>query len=338
MNYMTTPYLEEDYLFQVAPRLRNFKKKSTKLFNFSCPFCGDSKKKKSRARGYIYVKNNGYYYKCHNCGMGTTFSVFLEKLDYELFKDFQMKKFFEKKILHPNIYVPTPEIITKSPDFKKDKNFFDLPKIIDLERSHPARIYIEERLIPIKWQKKLYFAEDFPVFVKKLNLTKEYTLKADSRIVIPSFNQNNELVSVQGRAIEKTNPIRYITIKVLDEPAVFNLNEIKNNYPVFVTEGAFDSMFLPNAVAVNGSDLKAAIKIISDPIFIFDNEKRNKEICKKMMGIINLGHKIVIWPKELNYKDINEMIINNVDPLPIIKGRIYKDLSAQAEFEFWRNL
>jgi len=57
----------------VSPKLSNFKQKTSDLYNFSCPFCGDSIKKKTKARGYIYKKGNGYFYMCHNCSHSTTF-------------------------------------------------------------------------------------------------------------------------------------------------------------------------------------------------------------------------------------------------------------------------
>ena len=59
-------YLEQKYILLLSPQLTLFKKKSNSLFNFRCPYCGDSQKNKSKARGYIFPKGNSYIYKCHN--------------------------------------------------------------------------------------------------------------------------------------------------------------------------------------------------------------------------------------------------------------------------------
>jgi hypothetical protein len=51
-------YLEQKYLLLVSSQLQLFKKKSNNLFNFRCPYCGDSQKSKSKARGYVFQKEN----------------------------------------------------------------------------------------------------------------------------------------------------------------------------------------------------------------------------------------------------------------------------------------
>ena len=37
-------YIEQKYLLLVSPQLSLFKKKSDYLYNFRCPYCGDSQK------------------------------------------------------------------------------------------------------------------------------------------------------------------------------------------------------------------------------------------------------------------------------------------------------
>ena len=69
MNYIDTKYIS-----LISPRLRNFTKKGDYLWNFSCPFCGDSQKNQRKARGFIYRTKNDLFYKCHNCSHGTNLS------------------------------------------------------------------------------------------------------------------------------------------------------------------------------------------------------------------------------------------------------------------------
>ena len=49
------------YISLLSPQLGKFKKKGDYLWNFRCPICGDSTKKKTKARGYFYVKGNDFF-------------------------------------------------------------------------------------------------------------------------------------------------------------------------------------------------------------------------------------------------------------------------------------
>jgi transcription elongation factor Elf1 len=77
----TMDQLELKYINLVGGRLRNFHQKSLSLYNFSCPMCGDSKTKKTRARGYIYEKEGKLLYHCHNCNITMGVSRFIKEID-----------------------------------------------------------------------------------------------------------------------------------------------------------------------------------------------------------------------------------------------------------------
>ena len=82
-----------DYIHSCSHKLRNFKKKKDYLYNFSCPVCGDSKKKRTKARGYLYRVKDMMLYRCHNCGISTTFGKLLEKVDAELYKQYILARY-----------------------------------------------------------------------------------------------------------------------------------------------------------------------------------------------------------------------------------------------------
>ena len=56
-------YVDVKYARLVGSRLDNFKEKKTNLYNFRCPYCGDSQKHKSKARGYFFVKGSDFIFK-----------------------------------------------------------------------------------------------------------------------------------------------------------------------------------------------------------------------------------------------------------------------------------
>jgi hypothetical protein len=55
-------YIDRKFLGFVSSKLEQFKQKQTDLYNFRCPYCGDSKKNKLKARGYVYRKSNDYFW------------------------------------------------------------------------------------------------------------------------------------------------------------------------------------------------------------------------------------------------------------------------------------
>ena len=86
-------YIDVKYVNIISPYLQQFKKKGDFLWNFRCPYCGDSQKSRTKARGFIYRKKNDLFYKCHNCGVGTTLGNLIEHLDSKTHKDYIMERY-----------------------------------------------------------------------------------------------------------------------------------------------------------------------------------------------------------------------------------------------------
>jgi hypothetical protein len=72
---------------------------------------------------------------------------------------------------------------------------------------------------------------------------------------------------------------------------------------------------------------------------VFDNEPRNGIIVSLYESAIKEGFNVVIWPKCCdNIKDINEMIIERLNPIDIITKNTYNSLSAQLQFNKWKRI
>ena len=72
---------------------------------------------------------------------------------------------------------------------------------------------------------------------------------------------------------------------------------------------------------------------------IFDNEPRNKELCKLIKKTIKQGRKVVVWPSSLRHKDINDMIMSGMtkkEVQQIIKNNTFSLAEAQLRFAKWR--
>lgn len=340
-------WVEEKYLSLVSSQLPLFKKVRQGLYQFRCPYCHDSQKNKKKARGYLYLKNNSLFYRCHNCGQGRTFSGFLKDLSPDNFKSFYMEKFkennrsslFFKEETDEKIEDEIEEIVEE----KEDTEYLGAP-ILSLPSTHECIKYLNQRKIPkARWADLFYvdslakLQQTFPTDYDFENLPK------DKRIVFPIRNRRGELVGISARAITKTQ-LRYVILRKKPETMIFNLDKIDIGKPVLALEGAIDSMFLPNSIAVDGSDFMKLAEIVpkDNLIIVVDNENRNKEIVAKMEKICEAGFKMVIWPDWIKKhgKDVNEMIINGLSIEKIIETineNTYSGLKCKLALAKWRN-
>lgn len=334
-------FIDRSFLLQISPKLKKFSQKKEDLYNFRCPFCGDSEKNKLKARGYVYRKKNGYFYMCHNCGISTTFYNLLDKVDSNLLKEYTLERYKNES---GNNNVPQPdfkEFQTETPKFKKK---LDIPSIESLPDGHFAKDYVLSRKIPKESLFELYFAEDFKNFVVGLGIQKDGLKENDPRLVIPFYNENKELICLQGRSLGESK-LRYITVKITeDDYKIFGLDRINKEEMIYVVEGPIDSLFLKNALATADSNLSSIEKLFdrTKVTLVFDNEPRNKDICNTMEKAIENHFNVVIWPDMMEeYKDLNEMILGGFSPdeiQDIISKSTFVNLRAKMEFISWKKV
>jgi hypothetical protein len=77
----------------------------------------------------------------------------------------------------------------------------------------------------------------------------------------------------------------------------------------------------------------------SNVVFVYDNEPRNKDICRIMDKVIEMGYNVAFWPDHIEYKDINDMVIGGLKPADIkliIDNNTYVDLQAKMKMVTWR--
>ena len=328
-------YIDTKYLNIIGPQLLHFKKKGDLLWNFRSPYCGDSQKSRTKARGFVYRKKNDLFYKCHNCGVGTTLGKLIEYVDSKVHKDYILER-YRCGVKSNN---QEPEFKFDVPIFRKKGVLKSLKSISDLSREHPARKIVEERLIPSEFLSDLYLCESFYKFTNTLVPNKFPSLDGDHpRLLIPFRNEKGEVFAYQGRSFGKEQP-KYITIRLDDDTTkIFGLDRIDDTKQVYAVEGPIDSLFLDNCIAVGGADLA---KLENDTVIIFDNEPRNREICKQMDSCIGFGKRIVIWPDSMKHKDINDMIMAGYvkeQIQEIIDDNIFSGASAKLRFSEWKKI
>ncbi len=332
-------FVDIQYAQTLAARLDNFRIRSTNPYkiNFRCPLCGDSQKSRSKARGWLLERDNSFFFYCHNCGESQSFSFFLKNVDPLSYNDYIAEKFIKKD----NPIKPQPVIPEKFafPKTQKNDPLKSLKKVSQLEWDHPIKRYIQKRQIPTNQHYRLYYASKFKTWVNGIIPDKfANTDKDEPRLIIPFLDENKKVFGVSARGFDP-NGIRYITIMFEERPKIFGLDTVNFDKQYFIVEGAIDSFFIQNSVAMAGADanLSALKNIQENAVFVFDAEPRNKEVHKRMEKVIDAGYKICIWPKDLPGKDINEMYLNGLtDVADVISKNIYKGLEAKLKFTEWR--
>ena len=333
-------YVDIKYLNLMSHRLPKFTKKGDYLWNFRCPFCGDSKKSQSKARGYVYRTKNDLFYKCHNCSKGTNLANLILEVEESLYSQYLVERYKEgttangrgKNVENPKFDIPKPIFIDKD-IFSEFKSFRELGQ------HHPAVKILEQRRIPKDRFNDIYLVDKFYSWTNKLIPNKFKSLENDHpRMVIPFRDENKKIFAYQGRAFGKETP-KYITI-VLDQKykKVFGIDRLDSSGSVIICEGPLDSLFLPNCIAVAQADLRLH-QYKDKGTLVPDNEPRNEEIVKNIERAIDDGYKVVIWPSHIREKDINDMILSGLtsnEIIKIIKHNTFSGLTAKTKLTNWR--
>ena len=331
-------YLDDKYLGLISPRLEKFRKIRGGVYNFRCPYCGDSQRHKNKARGYIYKNKADYNFKCHNCGVTRSFTYFLKDRDPPLYDEYVMER-YKEGLTGKGTVTPEPNFTFVKPKFRKKDICDELAKISELNTSHRAKKYLINRGINEDTLSKFYYCPDFKRWTNKHKKIYDTTDNDDDRIIIPLRNSKGELFGYQGRSLDPTSKMRYITV-MLDEnaPKIYGLEKINTQKPIYILEGPFDSLFVENSVAMCGSDVDIRTFGWSSYIWVYDNEPRNREIVNRLERSINRGDQVVIWPSNIKEKDVNEMILAKHNICDIIKTNTFSELKAKLQLNLWKKV
>lgn len=221
--------------------------------------------------------------------------------------------------------------------------FSKLPKISSLKPNHPAKRLIVSRQIPTNFHQKLFYCRNFKEMTNTLIPNKfEDVSKDEGRIVIPIY-KNGKLVGYQGRAVGKSE-VRYITIVLNEEeaPMVYGYDDVEWNAKHYIFEGVFDSIFIPNSIAVCGSGLLAAAQRLNKPkqfsILVFDNEPRNVANVNSMRKAVAEGHRICIFPDTFHAKDVNEYVLSVVGQHDYVQTERVRQLGYEIKMMMDQNI
>lgn len=311
-------YLDLKYTRLVSGYLPRWKEVGRSLSRFRCPFCGDSKKSETAARGYFFEVEDKALFKCHNCGASMGLLRFLSEIAPGLAADYRLEKFESDRRVRSGgfnkVEDETKFATSAQQRLRRTKTVLDVcQRILQLPEDHKARVYLDGRMIPESAQAKLFYVENVQDLAKRIPGYGDRKIRAMDAIVIPFFDEDGSLMYLQCRFFE--GDFRYMTFEVEEDgKKLWGLDRVDWTKPVYVCEGPFDAMFLDNCIAVAGASIMSEIKYIreratNELVLIFDKDYRtNYEVYNMLKTAVDAGHKVVLYDSSFVAKDLNAQI------------------------------
>lgn len=343
-------WLEEKYIGIAGSQLTRFRRQSRNIYNFRCPFCGDSQRRANIGRGFFFLYKGQYFFKCHNCNIGLSLRGFLKRINESLYREFQLDLLRQDRpVTTPPSSLAITEQVPHAQEtamfgFKRiPKSTLSLPSIASLPAHHLAVTYCRERQLPRAAWSHLYFTDTWTTWLTELGWS--YSMPEDHapRLILPWFDRAGTLLGAQARRLDVTGKAaRYVTLKRNDDaPKIYGWDRLDVQRPIYVVEGPIDSWFLPNCVAAMGSDLLHLHQhYLSNyrAVYVWDNEPRNLDVSRHLHRAIAQGLHVVIWPITILHKDLNDMAKAGLNVPELVARHTYQGLRAELEFIRWKKL
>lgn len=330
-------------------QLEQFKTINNNPYNarFRCPYCGDSKTNKLKTRGYLFEKSGTVLFKCHNCSEPSkNIGHFLKDHNVSLYNEYRLESLKDSRDMKPIVEDDSDKFKSDMSVFSKKRiDKFDkiksLKKVSSLPDTHPAKKYIIDRKIPSDKHYLIYYTDQYYHWINTIIPDKFSSdqLKSDKpRIVFPFINEEGYVFGAQGRLLGDGEP-RYITIIWDDRfDKIYGMERIDETKRILAVEGPIDSLFLKNCVAFAGSS--GTLCSPNNTTIIMDNEPRNAEIVSAIDKYITDGFSVCIWPDNIPFKDVNDMVLKGGMEIStiesIIQDNTYSGLSAKMRLVNWK--
>ena len=270
------------------------------------------------------------------------FGSFLKQLDGYQYNQYVMERYNEGLPFNKPHQKIEDKFKMVEPVFeKKEETLLDklLDRVDTLPEDHEVVKFCLGRKIPREMFKRLYFIDNIKNIVQLSDKYKDKITTEEPRLVIPFYNNIGQLSGVTCRGL-RGESLRYLVIKIKEEDQlIFGMNEVDKTKTIYVTEGPLDSLFLPNAIAVGGTSFgkMETLDLPKDKlVMIVDNQPRNKDVCRVLDKIIDRHYNVVIWPQNIEEKDINEMVESGIDAKKVIAKNVFSGLEAKMKFTEWK--
>lgn len=302
------------YAHIVGMKLLRFRQKGQALFNFRCPFCGDSREDPTKARGYLYRREDRLQFRCHNCNHGTSMGGLIKQAAPEDYRSYRMELFRGNSSSESFFDSFLLEQKEKRASLQSTSMFHDLHKAIDVKMS---RDYLRSRSLPSKVIEQCYHVGDSKVLMDRYSDVPLPDCFAAPGIVFPLIAADSVEFGFQIRffdvvvAPNSKKQWRYLTKMVNDGyTKAWGLDRVDRSKRIHVAEGIFDAALMPNPIAALDGDLRSVASKLKlsrdDTVLLFDNQPRNLQVMRAMRAAIEDGWPVAFFRPEFNAKDLSE--------------------------------
>ena len=209
--------------------------------SFNCPVCDDGRNKHNLEVNYI-----DNVYKCWSCGDSEGTHGALGKI-FDKYGNKKQKKLYQ---------VFKPETVIKR---EKKKKTLKLPNGYTLFKDSSTVYPVRKQAINYLHNRGItdYMIEKYQI---------GFCDKGDhaGRIVIPSYNSNGELNYYIARSWNPMSRAKYKNPEAEKDKIIFWESLIDWNKDIFLVEGAFDGLFLDNAIPMLGKHMS---ELLFDTIY-----------------------------------------------------------------------
>jgi len=311
--------LPQEYIVQKFYQYAGYPKykKASNTYEAGCAICREGSSWLKKRRCYYLVDNN--IICCHNCGWFSKPLKWIQEVS---------NLTYEEIVKEARTYdiLPT-DISTDKAETESYKTTHKLPlDCINLFDEHQVAYHkdntIVQKAIEIIDRRKLNVAINRPKSLW-LSLTDRVH---KNRLIIPFYNERDEIVFYQSRTILDQPSIKlpkYLS-KLNGEKSLFNLNNIDPELDyIFIFEGPIDAFFIKNGTAVAGiqensnnmfSSLQQALinnYKLAKIIWVLDSQWLDNASRVKTKRLIDMNETVFIWPEKVGklYKDFNDACI-----------------------------
>jgi len=252
--------------------------------SFDCPVCSYDIKNLERGDGKGNLEVNYKYgvYKCWVCAETHETHGSIYKLIKKYGTPKQLKKY---ELLRPDDTEDSTKRVYKQVRLPKEfVAFKDASMGLKLTPQYRQAIaYIKKRNIT-------------DLMLQIYNIGFCYTGLYENRIIIPSYDEEKRLNYFVARSYLSKTKLKYKNPEAQKEIIIFNEHLINWDETIYIVEGAFDSIFIPNAIPMLGKFMSEhlfkklyenakKIVIVLDPDAWNDAERLYHRInCGKLMG------------------------------------------------------
>lgn len=304
--------------------------------NCRCRFCGDSKISLSKARfNLTFYNSEKIIYHCFNCEVSGSFT----KL-YALVKNITLDQ--AKIELGLNSFSSVRDMVNGKAKVEEEAvpgfhNYILVDCIPEENKEEGGIIGIYKKAL-LDFKKSRHIPENIRLYVA-------YKGKYAKRIIIPVFDEDDNIIYFQGRALSPKADRKYLNPVAEKSIIIPNLRSLES--PVIITEGLLDSLMLGvHGTCCFGAHISEEfIERIKDKklIVALDNDEAGYRSLRDFLSLNKYSGsvKYFLMPEKFKeIKDLNELKITyfNIDVLNFVLEHSYSKLQTEVKLKFdtWR--